>query len=119
MTGFVDDERRNEIRRNAKWLVAPPHTNEDLGITPVEVRHVDVPCIITRDGGLPEAGGKYALICEPNNVTQLKDLLEKAANSSEEDYKKISEATRIELLEELSKLPSYANEYKRLLESSR
>jgi glycosyltransferase involved in cell wall biosynthesis len=37
-------------------------TREDFGLTAVEARNLGVPCIITRDGGLPEAGGKQALI---------------------------------------------------------
>jgi len=76
--GLVDEKTRNHYIRHARWMVTPSNTKEGLGLTPIEARHVGVPCIITRDGALPEAGGQHALICEPNNVGELKALLEKA-----------------------------------------
>ena len=45
LTGFVSQERRHKLTREAKWMVTPPHTNEDLGLTPLEARSVGVPCI--------------------------------------------------------------------------
>lgn len=113
--GFVDNQTRNNIIRHAKWMVTPPHTNEDLGLTPIEARHVGVPCIISRDGGLPEAGGKYALSCEPKNVQQLKELLEKAAQMTENQYQKLSEATHLELLEYLKPMSLYLENYQQVL----
>lgn len=113
--GFVDNQTRNNIICRAKWMVTPPHTNEDLGLTPIEARHVGVPCIITRDGGLPEAGGRYALSCEPKNVQQLKELLEKAAQMDESQYQKLSEATRQELLEYLQPMSLYLENYQQIL----
>lgn len=113
--GFVDNQTRNDIIRHGKWMVTPPHTNEDLGLTPIEARHVGVPCIITKDGGLPEAGGVHALSCEPNNVEQLKQLLEKAASLDEDEYQRISEATHQELLEYLQPMSVYLEYYQKLL----
>lgn len=113
--GFVDNQTRNNIIRHAKWMVTPPHTNEDLGLTPIEARHVGVPCIITRDGGLSEAGGKYALSCEPGNVEQLKQLLEQAASMDEVSYEKLSNATHEELLEYLKPMSLYIDNYKQVL----
>ncbi|MEI6398049.1 MAG: glycosyltransferase family 4 protein, partial [Pseudomonadota bacterium] len=49
--GHVSEEERDEAIRHAMWMVTPPNTREDLGLTPMEARHVGVPCIITRDGG--------------------------------------------------------------------
>ena len=77
--------RRNEMK-NARWVVVPPNTREDFGLTAIEARHLGVPCIITRDGGLPEAGGRQALICEPGDVAGLAKLLEQAAQMSEAEY---------------------------------
>lgn len=115
--GFVDNQTRNDIIRHAKWMVTPPHTNEDLGLTPIEARHVGVPCIITRDGGLPEAAGVHALSCEPRNVEQLKQILEKAASIDEEQYQSISAATHQELLEYLQPMSVYIQHYQKLLAS--
>ena len=57
MPGFVDDQTKAKRLASARWLVAPARTREDLGLTPIEARNVGVPVIVTRDGGLPEAGG--------------------------------------------------------------
>ncbi len=67
-------------------MVVPPNTKEDFGLTAVEARNLGVPCIITRDGGLPEAGGRQALICEPNDPRALAELLQQAAAMSETEY---------------------------------
>ncbi len=115
--GFVNAQTRNDIIRHAKWMVTPPHTNEDFGLTPIEARHVGVPCIITRDGGLTEAGGIHALSCEPGNIEQLKQLLEKAAIINEDEYQRLSEATHQELLNYLQPMSLYLKHYQQLLES--
>ena len=51
--------------REAKWMVTPPHTQEDLGLTPLEARSVGVPCIASTDGGVKETAGPHALFCKP------------------------------------------------------
>ena len=66
VTGFVSESERHQLTREAKWMVTPPHTNEDLGLTPLEARSVGVPCIATTDGGIPETAGKHALFCTPD-----------------------------------------------------
>lgn len=43
--GFVSESERHRYTREAKWMVTPPNTNEDLGLTPLEARSVGVPCI--------------------------------------------------------------------------
>lgn len=118
-TGIIDEgpvstERRNELIRHAKWMVTPPNTLEDLGMTPIEARHAGVPCIITRDGGLPEAGGKHALICEPGDAGGLRALLEQAAGMSEEAYVRQAEASHKELLEYLKPLSVYSDRFAKL-----
>lgn len=113
--GFVDDATRNHCIRHARWMVTPPHTDEDLGLTPIEARHVGVPCIITRDGGLPEAGGRHALICAPRNVAQLRARLEQAAHMDEVAYRRRAQATREELLDYLQPLSLYLAHYQAVL----
>lgn len=114
--GFVDDNTKNDIIRQAKWVVVPPNTKEDLGLVPIEARNVKVPCIITRDGGLPEAAGSYSLSCEPGNVRGLRLLLEKAAQMGEKEYIDLAEASYQELKNYLKPLSLYLGEYKKLLE---
>ncbi|TLD68421.1 glycosyltransferase [Phragmitibacter flavus] len=113
--GFVSDAERNDMIRRAKWMVTPPNTKEDLGLTPIESRHVGVPAIITRDGGLPEAGGRHSLICEPGDVAGLQRLLEQAAAMPEDEYVKLSEVTRAELMEYLQPLSVYLDSYRELM----
>jgi glycosyltransferase involved in cell wall biosynthesis len=86
MPGFVDDQSKGQRLASARWLVAPARTREDLGLTPIEARSVGVPVIVTRDGGLPEAGGDSALIVEPGNIAELTDALKRAATMSDDEY---------------------------------
>lgn len=115
ITGFVDETTKADRMRNARWVVVPPHTNEDFGLTAIEARNVGVPCIITRDGGLPEAGGRQALICEPGDRRALAHLLERAANMSDAEYFDRSKRTREELQQELVPMDFYARSYRRVL----
>ena len=113
--GFVPEAERNEAIRHARFMVAPPNTKEDLGLTPMEARNVAVPVIITRDGGLPEAGGRHALMCEPGDVAGLRALLEKAAAMDADSYQRLCDATHRELLEYLKPMSVYVVEYRALL----
>jgi len=115
--GYVAEEKRNDTIRHAMWMVTPPNTKEDLGLTPMEARNVAVPVIITRDGGLPEAGGRHALMCEPGNVGELKSLLEKAAGMDIGEYERLCEATHKELLEYLQPLSVYCEQYRDVIKA--
>ncbi len=113
--GFADEKTKAERMRHARWAVVPPNTNEDFGLTAVEARHVGVPCIITRDGGLPEAGGGQALICDPANPEALARLLQQAAVMTEVEYAERAARTREELENELEPLDFYLGVYRRLV----
>ena len=105
--GFVSDEEKFLQMGRAKWNVAPPHTREDLGLTPMEARHLAVPSIITRDGGLPEAAGPHALVAEPGDVASLRARLEEAAAMPEEEYRRRALASQAQLREFLRPLSEY------------
>jgi glycosyltransferase involved in cell wall biosynthesis len=115
ITGFISDEERNHRISHAMWMVTPPHTNEDLGLTVIESRSVKVPCIISRDGGLPEAGGKKALSCRPGDIEGLKNLLEKTARMPKNEYIQLAEATNLELKQYLKPLSLYSRAYRNTL----
>jgi glycosyltransferase involved in cell wall biosynthesis len=116
LTGFVDDATKATHMQKARWAVVPPNTKEDLGLTAIEARSLGVPCIITRDGGLPEAAGPQALICEPGDPIGLARLLEQATRMSETDYVERSNRTREELQHELVPLEFYPKSYRRILQ---
>jgi glycosyltransferase involved in cell wall biosynthesis len=111
LPGFVDATERDAAIRTARWLVAAANTKEDLGLTPIEARHVGVPCIVTRDGGLPEAGGGEAILCEPGDVAGLARSLEAASNVSAEEYAARSERTQRELMGYLRPLSWFSERY--------
>jgi glycosyltransferase involved in cell wall biosynthesis len=116
VAGFVDEATKADRMKNARWVVIPPETKEDLGLTAIEARSLGVPCIITRDGGLPEAGGSQALICEPGDSRALADLLEQAAKMDEAEYVERAKRTREELQNELQPMDFYAQSYRRILQ---
>jgi glycosyltransferase involved in cell wall biosynthesis len=115
ITGFVDEATKADRMKNARWVVVPPHTNEDFGLAAIEARNLGVPCIITCDGGLPEAGGRQALVCEPGDPRALAHLLERATHMSDSEYVDRSNRTREELRHELVPIDFYARSYRRIL----
>ena len=115
ISGFVDEATKTAQMQNARWAVVPPNTREDFGLTAVEARHLGVPCIITRDGGLPEAGGSQALVCAPADPEGLAQLLQQAAAMSESEYAERARRTREELATELEPMEFYAAAYRKIL----
>jgi glycosyltransferase involved in cell wall biosynthesis len=113
-TGFVDETTKAQLIASAKWLVAPSHAHEGLGLVVLEARHAGVPCIITRHGGLPEAGGRDAILCEPRDVAGLANALETAATMPDGEYQRRSARTREDLAGELVPLTFYPEAYLRL-----
>jgi len=113
--GFVSENKRKDLTRQAKWMVTPPNTKEDLGLTPLEARNVGVPCIVTNDGGLLETGGTDALRSEPGDLAGLIRSLETAARMPESEYMERSHSTKQELADYLQPLDRYAEEYRKLL----
>ena len=114
-TGFVSEEGRHRHTKEAKWMVTPPHTNEDLGLTPLEARSVGVPCIATLDGGVPETAGKHALFCQPGCVDSLEKCLKEAIQMSEAEYEQKSLLTKKGLHDYVRSLDQYAENYLQLL----
>ena len=116
LPGFVSDEEKFTLMGRAKWNVAPPHTSEDLGLTPIEARHLAVPSIITRDGGLPEAAGPHALVAEPGDVASLRTRLEEAAAMPEDEYRRRALASQAQLQKFLRPMSDYQTIYRQLAE---
>jgi glycosyltransferase involved in cell wall biosynthesis len=113
--GFVDEETKTRHLSSARWVVVPPNTREDFGPTAVEARHLGVPCVITRDGGLTEAAGRHAVVCEPGDAESLATALEKAAGMSDAEYEDRARRTREELATELEPIAFYSRAYRHVL----
>lgn len=115
IAGFVDDPAKAQLLAEAKWLVAPSHDHEGLGLVVLEARHAGVPCVITRHGGLPEAGGRDAIVCAPRDAASLAAALRTAATMPEREYQQRSARTQADLGDELVPLSFYPEAYLRLV----
>lgn len=111
IVGFVGQEAKADALRRSRFVVIPPDTREDFGLVAIEARHLGVPCIVTRDGGLPEAAGDEALVCEPGDVEGLAGLLRRAASMEEGEYAGRSGRTQASLQGALVRPEFYAETY--------
>lgn len=114
--GFVSEAERHRYTREAKWMVIPPHTKEDLGLTPLESRFVGVPCIATTDGGVKETAGTHALFCKPGDVFSLMKCLKTASKMDDAEYLKCTRLTKEGLEQYVRPLDEYTEEYVKLLD---
>jgi glycosyltransferase involved in cell wall biosynthesis len=119
MPGFITEQEKSERIRRCRFAVIPPNTREDFGLVAIEARHLGLPCLITRDGGVPEAAGKYTLSCEPGDVDGLATLLRQAAAMSEFEYSKMASAAHESLESELVRPEFYASVYREMVAANR
>lgn len=115
MPGFVSESERHRYTREAKWMVTPPHTKEDLGLTPLEARSVGVPCIASTDGGVKETAGPHALFCKPGDIDSLVLCMRKAIQMEDSQYQGLSRLAKVDLEKYVRPLDEYANEYLSLI----
>ncbi|MDG0964327.1 MAG: glycosyltransferase family 4 protein, partial [Opitutales bacterium] len=97
LPGFISESDRHCYTREAKWMVTPPHTQEDLGLTPLEARSVGVPCIATTDGGIKETAGIHALFCKPGDVNALAECLTTVMQMEDAQYEERSKLAKEDL----------------------
>ena len=116
--GFVSESERHRYTREAKWMVTPPHTKEDLGLTPLEARSVGVPCIASTDGGVRETAGKHSLFCEPGDVESLMSCLRVAVEMKENEYAKKANLAKEGLFDYVKPLKEYSENYQQLLKQN-
>jgi glycosyltransferase involved in cell wall biosynthesis len=112
--GFLSQEAKAEVIRTARWMVVPPNTGEDFGLTAIEARALEVPCVITRDGGVPEAAGEEAIACAPGDVAGLAACLRAAAAMPEAEYAARARRTFETLQPRLARPEFYAAVYREL-----
>jgi glycosyltransferase involved in cell wall biosynthesis len=113
--GFVSTAVKHQLLASARWNVAPAAFEEDLGLTPIEARACGVPSVVSDIGGLPEAAGPAALLCQPQDVVSLRCCLEQAAKMSEPDYARRSAAAKDSLDNYLPRAGFYAESFLNLL----
>ena len=117
LPGFVSESERQRYTREAKWMVTPPHTKEDLGLTPLEARSVGVPCIATTDGGVQETAGPHALFCKPGDIDSLFYCMKQAIQMKESQYEELSQLAKVDLEQYVRPMHEYAKEYLRLIQT--
>jgi len=111
--GFVEPEVKHRLIRSAKWMVTPPHTQEDMGLTPLEARAMGIPCIVTRDGGLPEVAGEESLLCEPGSIDSLRNQMAAAIAMDENEYAIRSKQAYEGIQRELRPIKFYSETFRR------
>ena len=117
LPGFVSESERHRYTREAKWMVTPPHTQEDLGLTPLEARSVAVPCIASTDGGVLETAGPHALFCKPGDINSLTECMKKAIHMEESQYQELCKLAKVGLVQYVRPLDEYAKEYISLIQN--
>ena len=117
LPGFVSESDRHHYTREAKWMVTPPHTQEDLGLTPLEARSVGVPCIASTDGGVKETAGPHSLFCKPGGIDSLKECMKQAIEMEASQYQELSRLAKVDLEKYVRPLDEYAKEYLRLIQT--
>ena len=110
--GFLPENEKAELIRRSRFAVIPPNTSEDFGLVAIEARHLGIPCLITRDGGVPEAAGLHSLSCAPGRVDALSRLLQQAAAMPDEDYRRLALAAHASLEADLVRPEFYGNVYR-------
>ncbi|MCP9929771.1 glycosyltransferase [Cyanobium sp. AMD-g] len=113
--GFVSEVDKAEFIRRSRFVVIPPNTSEDFGLVALEARHLGIPCLITLDGGVPEAAGQYSLCCQPGDVFELRALLQQAAAMDDQSYMALARAAHASLRQELVTPDFYADTYQSML----
>ena len=111
---FCDGERFARLTERAETAAGIPMVATRIESLPDGV--IPWSEVLAHGGGLPEAAGRQALICEPGDVAGLAKLLEQAAGMSEAEYAERAQRTREELATELEPMEFYARAYRRILQ---
>jgi glycosyltransferase involved in cell wall biosynthesis len=81
-TGYVTDDERQRLYREASMLVLPSLA-EGFGITALEAMTVGVPVVASNRGALPEVIGDAGVLVDPESVPDISNALERVLSESE------------------------------------
>jgi glycosyltransferase involved in cell wall biosynthesis len=76
LTGYVSDEERQRLYREASMLVLPSLT-EGFGITALEAMTIGLPVVASNRGALPELVGTAGTLVDPESVLDISNALER------------------------------------------
>jgi glycosyltransferase involved in cell wall biosynthesis len=91
--GFQSGKALDEFIRNASFIVVPSECYENNPMIVIEAMSAGKPVIGSRIGGIPELinEGENGFLFEAKNKNDLKKVLKKAAQLSDDEYRKMSE----------------------------
>ena len=81
LTGYVTDDERQRLYREASMLVLPSLT-EGFGITALEAMTVGVPVVASNRGALPEVIGDAGILVDPESTPDISNALERVLSDS-------------------------------------
>lgn len=81
-TGYVPENRREEILKGAQMFVLPSF-EEGFGLTALEAMSAGVPVVASNRGSLPEVVGDAGLLIDPDDVESLVDAMARLARDPE------------------------------------
>lgn len=77
-----NDAELSALYSNAECFVFPSKY-EGFGIPTLEAFSCDCPVVLSNTSSMPEVGGDAVEYCDPNNVTSIRDAIERVLNSPE------------------------------------
>jgi glycosyltransferase involved in cell wall biosynthesis len=81
LTGYVTDEERQRLYREASMLVLPS-LEEGFGIPALEAMTIGVPVVVSNRGALPQVVGDAGILVEPEDAHALASAIERVLDDS-------------------------------------
>jgi glycosyltransferase involved in cell wall biosynthesis len=96
LLGFKSGKELEELIKNAYFVIVPSEWYETFGLTAVEPQVWGIPVIGARIGAIPELiqDGENGYLFDSGNITELRQVIEKANACSLDKYKEMSVKAR-------------------------
>lgn len=91
LTGFIDEEDKPYLLSGAQAFVFPSFY-EGFGIPVLEAMSLGVPCVISKEGSLPEIGGDAAIYCDPYSIESIAEAMGKMLSLNQKQRNEIISA---------------------------